>query len=377
MTDHIAVRTWTLAELGRALGAAVHGDAAARVTGVEHPARAHADQVALAVDPKAVPLLAGSKARVAVVAEGTPDAALATLDGWIAVKRARVALSALTRLFASATPAQSGVHPRAWVEPSAEVDPTASIGPLAYVGPDARVGPRSAVMAQASIGAEARVGSDCVIHCGARVGERVTLGDRVVLHPNCCIGADGFSFVTPESGSHERHGTQLLDKIEGLNTEILKIHSLGTVVIEDDVEIGACSTVDRATLGATVIRSGTKIDNLVQIAHNCTIGTNCLIAGQAGISGSVRMGDRVVMGGQSGIRDHVSIGDDAIVAAATGVYEDVPPGVVYMGTPAVPAKDWFAEAMNIRRLPRLIRDIVDMGKRLTDLERRTAAQRER
>lgn len=377
MTDHIAVRTWTLAELAQALGTAVHGDGSTTVRGIDHPLRAEADQLALAVDAAALPHLAQTKARVAVVSEDAPGEAVAALKGWIAVRRGRVALSALTRLFAQAAPAAPGVHPQACVDATAAVDPTATIDALGYVGAGAQIGPRSRVMAHASVGAGASLGSDCLIHPGARVGDRVRLGDRVVLHPNCCIGADGFSFVTPEPGTHEITLSMWTRTVTRRNDEILKIHSLGTVVVEDDVEIGACSTVDRATFGATLIRRGTKIDNQVQIAHNCTVGENCLIVSQVGISGSVRIGDRVVLGGQVGVSDHVSIGDDSVIAAGAAVIDDVPPRVVYAGYPAVPAKDLIAERLNIRRLPRLVRDVVEMGRRLTELERRTARPHER
>lgn len=377
MTDHIAVRTWTLAELAQALGAAVHGDGSIAVRGIDHPARAAADQLALAVDAAALPHLVGTKARTAVVLEDAPAEALAALKGWIAVKRGRVALSVLTRMFARAAPARPGIHPQACVDAAAKVDPAATVEAFAYVGAGARIGARSQVMAHASVGAGASLGSDCLIHPGARVGERVRLGDRVVLHPNCCIGADGFSFVTPEPGTHEIAATNWLQPVTRRNDEILKVHSLGTVVIEDDVEIGACTTVDRATFGATLIRRGTKIDNQVQIAHNCTVGENCLIVGQVGISGSVRIGDRVVLGGQVGVRDHVSIGDDSVIAAGAAVIEDVPPKVLYAGYPAAPAKDVIAERLNIRRLPRLVRDVVEMGRRLTELERRAARPHER
>jgi UDP-3-O-[3-hydroxymyristoyl] glucosamine N-acyltransferase len=164
-------------------------------------------------------------------------------------------------------------------------------------------------------------------------------------------------------------------EVIGRNDVILKIHSLGTVVIEDDVEIGACSTVDRATFGATVIRRGAKIDNQVQIAHNCAVGENCLIAAQVGISGSARIGNRVVLGGKVGVADHISIGDDAMVTAAAAVGQDVPAGVVYLGYPAGPVGEKLQEQMNLRRLPRMLRDIVDFGKRLTALERRLDSAR--
>lgn len=145
------------------------------------------------------------------------------------------------------------------------------------------------------------------------------------------------------------------------------------MVIEDDVEIGACSTVDRATLGETAVKRSAKIDNLVQIAHNCVVGENCLIAGQVGLSGSVRLGDRVVLGGQAGVGDHLKIGDDAVIGGAAAVGQDVPAETIFIGYPAGPVPEKLQENMNLRRLPRLLREMMDFGKRLRTLERRLAS----
>ncbi|MCC7045623.1 MAG: UDP-3-O-(3-hydroxymyristoyl)glucosamine N-acyltransferase [Alphaproteobacteria bacterium] len=375
MQDRAGAAWHTLGDLAQALDAAVHGEAGLRVRGLDHPARATAEQIALAVEPAALKHLSQTKARAAVVAEEAPAEALAGLAGWIAVKRGRVALSTLTRLFAPPPAATPGVHPRAAVDPSAAVAPGASIGALAYVGPGARIGARTIVMPQASVEADAEVGEDCVLHSGVRIGARVQVGNRVILHANACLGADGFSFVTPEPGPAEMQLTVTSHAVVGRNDVILKIHSLGTVVIEDDVEIGACTTVDRATFGATVIRRGAKIDNQVQIAHNCAVGENCLIAAQVGISGSARIGNRVVLGGQVGVADHVSIGDDALVGAAAAVGQDVPAGVVYLGYPAGPVAEKLQERMGLMRLPRLLKEFVGIGKRLTALERRLDSAR--
>lgn len=375
MRDRAGTAWLTLGELAQALGARVNGDAGIRVSGLEHPARATADQLALAFEPAALKHLDQTKARAAVLAGDAPPEAAARLAGWLTVDRGRVALSTLTRLFAPPVASAPGIHPQAVVDPAATVDPSASVGALAYVGPGARIGARSAVLPQATVGAGAVVGADCVLHAGARIGDRVRLGDRVVVHANACLGADGFSFVTPEPGPAEMKLRVDSHAVVGRNDVILKIHSLGTVVVEDDVEIGACTTVDRATFGATVIRRGAKIDNQVQIAHNCSVGENCLIAAQAGISGSTKVGDRVVLGGQVGIADHLTIGDDAVVAAAAAVGQDVPAGVIYLGYPAGPVREKLQERFGIMRLPRLLKDFTAFGKRLAALEQRNDATR--
>jgi len=373
MTDGAAPRMLTLGEIARALDARLVGDASATVRGVDHPSRASADQIALAVEAGALKHLAATKARVAVVSEDAPPEALAGLAGHVAVRRARVALSVLTRLFLPPPAQGPGIHPTAFVDPSATIDATAAVGALSYVGPRARIGARSQILPQATLGADAVLGQDCLVHSGVRIGDRVRVGDRVVLHANACLGADGFSFVTPEPGSAEMPLSANTSKVSARNDTILKIHSLGTVVIEDDVEIGACSTVDRATLGETVVKRSAKIDNLVQIAHNCVVGENCLIAGQVGLSGSVRLGDRVVLGGQAGVGDHLKIGDDAVIGGAAAVGQDVPAETIFIGYPAGPVPEKLQENMNLRRLPRLLREMMDFGKRLKTLERRLAS----
>jgi UDP-3-O-[3-hydroxymyristoyl] glucosamine N-acyltransferase len=174
-----------------------------------------------------------------------------------------------------------------------------------------------------TIGADVSIGTDCMIHPGVRIADHAEMGDRIIVHPNVVIGSAGFSFVP---GSRDGASDLLYPQ---------RIHSLGKVIIEDDVEIGAGTTIDRATMSVTRIGRGTKIDNLVQIAHNVTIGQGCLICAMAGISGSVKIGDRVLLGGRAGIADHVTIGSDAAVAAGSGVGTNVPAGTQVSGYPAV------------------------------------------
>ena len=360
-------RPKTLAEIASALGAEVTGDPDLTVEDVVHPTmvRRPSDLV-LVMDAGLLPVLAATPARAAVVAEGVtvPQGLFA---GYVPVRRPRYALSLLLDLFPRPPHAPPGIHPSAVVESGASVGEGVSIGALSYVGPGAVIGDRTILLPHVTVGAEAQVGSDCLLHPGARIGERVVLGHRVIVHHNASIGADGFAYATPEPASFElaRGGG---DSVEAQISGLRRIASLGTVIVRDDVEIGACAAIDRANLGATVIGRGTKIDNLVQVGHNAIVGEDCLLSGQVGISGSVRVGDRVVMAGQAGIADHARIGDDAIVGPQSGVASRVAARQVVMGSPAVPRSEFFGERLNIKRLSRLLREIADLRKRLTRLE---------
>lgn len=354
----------TLSEIAAATDGALTGDGALIVRRVVHPAEAGPEDLALAVEKEALVALAGSAARCALIAAGgEPPRHLA---GYIAVERPRYALARLLTLFERPQHAPAGVHPTAVVDPTAQLGADVSIGPLVHVGPGTEIGEGTVVLAQATIGANVRIGIHCLIHSGVRIGERVIVGNRVILQPNACVGGDGFSYATPEPGSVET--ARATGRVEARNMAIARIPSLGTVILGDEVEIGAGTTVDRATIGATVIGRGTKIDNLVLVAHNVTIGENCLICGNVGISGSARIGDRVVLAGGVGLADHVSIGDDAIVMANAGVAGDLPAGGLFIGQPAVPRDDFFRQLRNIRRLGRMHDKLGNVEKRLAALE---------
>jgi len=359
---------FSLAEIAAAIGGELVGDGSRRVGRLVSPQRAEGDgDLALAIEPAALAALEQSPATAAVVAS---DAAVpATIVAAIRVGRPRLAMASLLRLFAPPPAVAPGVHPAAWIDPTATVGPGSAIGAFTYVGPDAAIGSGCTILSHVAIGAGAALGEGCLIHAGARIGERVTLGRRVILQPNACIGADGFSYVTPEPGSIEaaRAGTPGSAR----NERIIRLDSIGTVVLEDDVEIGAGSTVDRGTIDATRIGQGTKIDNLVLIGHNTTIGRNCLIAGQVGISGSCRIGDRVVLAGQVGVADHIRIGDDAIVLAGSGIGRGVEAGAVVLGYPAVPKDEFMANFLFVRRLKRMTQRLDEIEKRVETFQLRS------
>ncbi|HYD30202.1 MAG TPA: UDP-3-O-(3-hydroxymyristoyl)glucosamine N-acyltransferase [Azospirillaceae bacterium] len=352
-----------LADLAAALGARFEGDGAMEVTRPVHPAEAEGTaDLALAMDKALVPLLETTRAGAAMVAEGAavPEG---RFKGWIVVNRPRFAMAGLTQVFDKPVHAEPGIHPSAFVATDAVIGEGVSIGPFVYVGPKAVVGERTILMPHVTIGAEARVGADCLFHPGARVGERCVIGNRVILHHNASIGGDGFSYVTPEPGSVET--AKATGKVGAINAAICRINSLGAVILDDDVEVGANAAIDRGTISDTRVGRFTKIDNLVQIGHNVQIGQMCMICGHAGIAGSVEIGNRVVLAGRVGVADHVRIGDDAVIAAMSGVGTDVPAKSVMMGYPAIQRSKFFEQFKMLARLPRLFADVAEIKKKLS------------
>jgi UDP-3-O-[3-hydroxymyristoyl] glucosamine N-acyltransferase len=213
-------------------------------------------------------------------------------------------------------------------------------------------------MPQATIGCDVTIGADGLLHSGVRVGDGCAIGDRVIVHANAVIGADGFSFA-PDLMTAAAFTAGLT---------VRRVHSLGNVIVGDDVEIGACTTIDRATLESTRIGRGTKIDDHVHIGHNVTIGESCILCGMVGLSGSVRLGDRVRLGGGVGIGDHVHIGDQAVVAAGSGVGSNVPAGAFVSGYPALPHQRSVEQQLYLGRQRRLHDRVAAMASRLDALE---------
>ncbi|MDJ1016751.1 MAG: UDP-3-O-(3-hydroxymyristoyl)glucosamine N-acyltransferase [Paracoccaceae bacterium] len=359
---------FTVKEIAAALEAQVFGAAELTVQGASEPADAGLGDLALAMDPKYAPGLAKGQARAAIVWDGADWQALG-LEAAIVVPRARYAMSGLTRLMDPGPEIAPGVHPSAIIDPSAEIGDGAAIGPLAVIGPRAEIGPNARIAAHASIAEDAVIGADALLLHRVHIGARVRIGDRFIAQPGAVIGADGFSFVTPEKSRAEDAREALGQEVEALNTSWTRIHSLGTVEVGDDVEIGANSTIDRGTIRATRIGDRTKLDNLVHIGHNVTVGVDCLICGQVGIAGSTRIGDRVVFGGQVGVSDNIFVGDDVVAGGATKIMAKVPAGRVMLGYPAMKMEQFLEAGRNWRRLPRLMDDVKALKKAVSKNER--------
>ena len=261
----------------------------------------------------------------------------------------RLAFARALALFAPPSSWAPGIHPTALVAERVRLGAEVSIGAYSVIGEEAMLGDRVRIGAQSYVGRGARLGDDCTLHPRVVICDRVELGLRVIVHPGTVIGADGFGYARSEQG-------------------LRKIPQIGTVIIGDDVEIGANVTIDRATTRATIIGRGTKIDNLVHIAHNVTIGEDCVLTGQVGISGSVRLGDRVMLAGQVGIADHITVGSDAQVCAQAGVIGDVPAGLKVSGYPARSHREQLRAEAALRRLPELLKQVRALQRRIEELE---------
>ncbi len=244
-----------------------------------------------------------------------------------------------------------GVMPGAQVAATARVDEGASIYPGVVIGENVVVAAGTTIFPNVVVYDNARIGRDCLLHAGAIVREGSILGDRVILQPAAVIGSDGFGFA-PDGTSY------------------YKIPQVGIVVLEDDVEIGACSCIDRAAMGETRIRRGTKIDNLVQIGHNVEVGEDSILVSQVGISGSTKIGKHCTFGGQSGTAGHVKVGDNVTIGGRGGVSNDVAPNQVLSGLPLLPHKQWLKTTMSLSKVPEMRKEMQHLKKRLEELEAR-------
>lgn len=339
-----------LAELAERLGCRLEGDGAVEVSRVARLEDAVAGDVTFLANPKYAAKLAATRASAAIVddsAAGAPCALLRTNNPYLAFANAVALLMPVERM----TP---GISPLAAIDPTAEIGDQVAIGPFAAIGAGVRIGARTAIAPHVVIGAGASLGQDCVVHAHVSIRERVVIGSRVILQDAAVIGADGYGFAKRADGSHQ------------------KIPQVGSVVIEDDVEIGAHTAVDRPAVGETRIAAGAKIDNLVHVAHGVRIGRHALMAAQSGVAGSSELEDAVVVAGQAGVTGHVRVGKGAIVGAKSVVTKDIEPEQHVTGFPAIDVEQWRESAVLLRRLPELRKALLNLETRLAALESRTS-----
>ena len=344
-------------EIAAALKAEAFGAVDLLVNSAAEPASAGPDDLALAMTPAYGAALAQGRARAAVVWPGADWQALG-LDAAIVAPRARLAMAGLTQMLDQPL-GDGGISPHAAIDPTAQIGANVTIGAFTVVGADAVIGDNTWIADQVSVAQGVRIGAGCQIHAGVRLRRGVHLGARVILQPNAAIGGDGFSFVTAEPSNVEKARETLGEAPTEIPSDPTwyRIHSLGGVIIADDVEVGANSSVDAGTIRATRIGAGTKIDSLVQVGHNVIVGEHCLLCAQAGVAGSTVLGDRVVVGGKAGVADNLIVGDDVVLGGGSVVLSNVPKGRVMMGYPATKMATHIEGYKALRRLPRTLRDL--------------------
>lgn len=346
---------WTVEQLAEHLGAALRGLGEGGIRDVASLADAGPQDVTFVESVKQLKQLIETKAGAVLVTTEVADRALDSTAALLVVPDAFRAFLACMDLFRPARVVRSvGISPQAWVDPTARIAAGTEVHPGAYIGADVQIGQDCLILPGAVIRDGAVLGDNCTIHANAVLYPDIRLGNRVIIHANAVIGADGFGYRLVK-GALER------------------IPHRGTVHIHDDVEIGACATVDRAMIGATVIGRGTKIDNLVMIAHNCQIGKHNAFASQVGFAGSCKTGDYVRAGGQVGVADHITIGSQVSFGGQAGVITNVPDGSTYHGTPAGPEKDEIRKVLTLRKAPEVFEQVKQLTKQLAALQAQVAA----
>lgn len=335
-----------LRELAERLSCRLDGDGEIDITGVAGLSDARPGDLTFLANAKYEKLVPSTQASAIVLNERAapaPCAMLRAADPYLVFARA-------VGLFAPPWRPAPGVHPMAAVAAGVQLGADVSIGAFVSIGAGARIGARTVVFPNTTIGDGATIGQDCVIHSNVAIREQVVLGDRVVLQNGVVVGGDGYGFVRRGDGTHE------------------KIPQVAAVVIEDDVELGANTTVDRPAVGETRIGAGTKLDNLVQIAHGVRVGRNVLMAAQVGIAGSTVIEDDVIFGGQVGVGGHLTIGRGAVAVGQSGVTNSLDPGQMVAGYPAIDSREWRRSSAVVRRLPELKKRIEAVEAALAALD---------
>ena len=336
--------SFTVAQIAKQLQGEVIGDSATPLTGFAPADCARAGDLTFA-DKEEYFIAAETSAAAAILVSGAFKSATKVL---IRVPNARVAVARVLPIFFPPDEAPLGIHPSATIAPSAQIDATAHIGPGCVIGARVKLGARSVLLGGNHVGRDCQIGDDVCLFPNVVIYARSQIGHRVAIHAGTVIGSDGYGYVFDE-GRHR------------------KVLQVGNVVIHDDVEIGANTCIDRAALGSTVIGQGTKIDNLVHIAHNVVIGPHCLVMGQVGFAGSTRLGAYCVIASQSGIAGHLKLGNQATVGAKSGVMRDVGDKETVLGIPAMPDKQTKRQWIAVQQLPEMIRRMRDLEKQVAEL----------
>jgi UDP-3-O-[3-hydroxymyristoyl] glucosamine N-acyltransferase len=341
----------TIADIAQMLDSPFGGDAARSITGVATLEEAGPDDISFISSASFLRHLGTTRA-AAVIAARKLKLPAEIGRPVLVVDNADLAVAKVLALFAPPIPGPPvGIDKAARIACSTNVPATSAIGPFVVIGERTRLGERCVIHAGVCIGSDVSIGDDCEIFSNVVIRERITIGNRVIIHAGSVLGTDGFGYVWD-------------------GTKLAKVPQIGTIIVEDDVEIGSCTCIDRAKFSVTRIGKGSKLDNLLQIAHNVKIGPHCVIAAQTGIAGSSVIGAGSMLGGQSAVRDHVTLGDRVMVAACAGVADDYGSNSVLSGIPAVPHRQSLRELKAIRRLPELLAQMEKMQEEIAKLKQR-------
>lgn len=338
-------RTKTLAELAILVGGEVSGPPDLAICGLNDLALAGAGEITFVTDVKRLEELAASRAAAVILPQK-----VAEIDRpAIRVRNPNLAAAIIHNHFLARPFVAAGVHPSAVAGSGCRIPEAVSIGPHAVLGNGVRLGEGVTIGANVVIGDEVVIGDDVLIHPNVTIVARSVIGKRVIIHPGAVIGSDGFGYATDEAGRH------------------VKRPHVGIVELEDDVEIGANTCIDRGTFGKTVVKAGAKIDNLVQLGHNVVIGEHSFLVAQVGVAGSTKTGHHVVMGGQVGLAGHLAIGNGVMIAAKSGVHDDQPDGAIIAGIPALPHKKWLRVSGAMAKLPEMVKELRELRRQVAEL----------
>ena len=339
----------TIADL---LNGTVEGSAEATVTGLSKIEAGEPGTLTFLANPAYTDYIYATKASIAIVSSSfDPESPLPKTLTLVTVDDARLAFSKLLAVYSDMTKPEPGIHPSAYVHESASVDASASVGPMTVIEAGVSVGPDAQIHAKVTLEQGVKIGPKSIIHSNVHIGRMCDVGADCMIQPGAVIGGDGFGFAPNSENTYQ------------------KVVHVGNVVLEDHVEIGANTTIDRGTLGSTIIRKGAKLDNLIQVAHNCDIGENTVIAAQTGIAGSTKIGKNCMIGGQVGIIGHLTIADGVKIAAQSGIGNSIEEeGMVVQGSPALPIRDFKKSYVHFRKLDQLADKVNALSKNLKPQE---------